>query len=342
MSEPIQQIPEFPSFKPLWWLTQNHAQTIAGNFWPRPAFRLQAEPLLVPVDEQSGSNVLCHCHWQQEPAEKLTLLLVHGLEGSSDSRYIQGITRVAWEAGCNVVRMNMRNCGDTETLSTTLYHSGLSGDVAQVALAVERLHGLKRIALVGYSMGGNLVLKLAGELGAGVVANVPQSLVAVVGVSPAMDLATSADALHEPANRLYEMKFLRGLMDCFRRKCALYPDIYHPSSAKGVRTLREFDDCITARYSGFQNAEDYYQRAASARVTDSIALPTLILHSLDDPFIRMLPTTRAKIVANPAITFLELERGGHCAFLTMLNGKLRRRQWAESLLVHWLEQYRGV
>jgi hypothetical protein len=342
MSKPIQQVSGFPRFEPPWWLRQSHAQTIAGNFWLRPAFPLQGEPLLVEVDEKSGSKVLCHCHWQQEPAEKLTLLLVHGLEGSSDSRYIQGITRVAWEADCNVVRMNMRNCGNTDVLSTTLYHSGLSGDVARVALAIDQLHGLKRIALVGYSMGGNLVLKLAGELGAGIAAYAPQSLVAAVGVSPAMDLATSADALHELANRPYELKFLRGLLDRFRRKCALYPDIYHPSSAKGVRNLRQFDDFITAPYSGFRDAEDYYQRAASAKVAGSIALPTLILHSRDDPFIRMLPETRAKIISNPAITFLELERGGHCAFLTTLNGRLQRRQWAESMLVHWLQQFRGV
>jgi pimeloyl-ACP methyl ester carboxylesterase len=130
--------------------------------------------------------------------------------------------------------------------------------------------GLERVALVGYSMGGNLVLKLAGEWGKG------PPLCAVAAVCPAVDLAPGADALHEPLNRGYEWRFLLGLMARYRRKAKLFPGIYAPPKAIGpVRSIREFDNKIVARYWGFRDADDYYDRAASARVVDRIAVPTL-------------------------------------------------------------------
>ena len=211
--------------------------------------------------------------------------------------------------GMNVVRMNMRNCGGTEKLTPTLYHSGLSADVGAVAQSLIREDQLKRIALVGYSMGGNLVLKLAGELGK----SAPPELKAAVGVSPAMDLAPSADALHRAANRMYEWKFLRGLRRRFRRKASLFPDRYELKYLKRLRTIREFDDQITARYSGFTGADDYYARASASRIAEHIAVPTLVIHSKDDPFIRMMPETRAKLLANPYVELIDTDHGGHCA-----------------------------
>src|SRR5277367_2229514 len=156
----------FMPYDPPPWLRGGHAQTLAGNYWRRLPFRLSSESSPVEVDPSDGSRLLCHCHWQREAvrANRLTILLVHGLEGSSDSQYIRGITALAWNAGCNVIRMNMRNCGGTETWSPTLYHSGLSGDVYAVLRHFACMHGLLRVAMAGYSMGGNLVLKLAGEL----------------------------------------------------------------------------------------------------------------------------------------------------------------------------------
>ena len=123
---------------------------------------------------RGASYVLCHCHWQANAGQCLTVLLVHGLEGSSRSQYVLGNAARAWAAGCNVIRMNMRNCGGTEDLSPTLYHSGLSGDVAAVMRTLAAEKGLRAFALVGYSMGGNLVLKLAGELGEN-AAGLPES-----------------------------------------------------------------------------------------------------------------------------------------------------------------------
>jgi len=326
-------------FRPRRYLRNGHLQTIAGNYFPRVDDLPPAEEELVEVSPASqtqiASQVLCHCHWQPEEvrAERPTAILVHGLEGSSDSQYVIGNSNKLWRAGCNVVRMNMRNCGGTEALTPTLYHSGLSNDVLTVMNYFVAKHMLRSISLIGYSMGGNLVLKLAGELGDAA----PHVLHSVVGVSPAIDLASSADALHLPINRLYEIKFLRALLRRFRRKAMLFPRAYDRNRATGIHSLREFDDRITALYSGFSGADDYYYRAAAARVLDRISVPTLILNALDDPFIRLTSESREKIKANPNITLLESEHGGHCAFLSEPNQTSGYDgYWAEHTLMHFL------
>lgn len=318
-------------FKPRWGLSNAHLQTIIGNFLPRPAYQLSSSAEPVEVDPVDGSRVLCHCHWQPEEvrSRSLTVILVHGLEGSSSSRYVKGIALRAWTAGFNVVRMNMRNCCETDELTPTLYHSGLSADVGAVVNHFTRKFRLRRVALVGYSMGGNLVLKLAGEWGA------RPPLAAVATVCPVIDLAPSADALHEPANRVYEFRFLRGLMRRFRRKASLYPERYKPDGFGPVRSIREFDDKIVARYCGFRNADDYYYRVAAARVIHRIATPTLILWAQDDPFIRILPETREKIHANPHINLVETKHGGHCAFLSCDAGD--ETHWAEATIIRYLQ-----
>jgi uncharacterized protein len=224
--------------------------------------------------------------------------------------------------------VNMRNCGGSETLTPCLYHSGLSGDVGAVVDHFVGKYGLTRVALVGYSMGGNLVLKLAGEWGA------RSPLVAVATVCPVVDMAASADALHELANRAYEQHFLRNLMRRYRGKAALFPEIYQSASSFTIRSIREFDDKIVAPYCGFLDADDYYHRAASASILDRIAVPTLILYAQDDPFIRLLPKTRALLLSNPHIIFVETRHGGHCAFLGRGSGD--DIHWAEAAVIRYL------
>ena len=165
--------------------------------------------------------------------------------------------------------------------------------------------------------------------------DVPVEVKAGVGVSPAIDLAPSADALHDRANRIYEWKFLKGLRRRMRRKAALYPGRYDVRHLRGMRSLRDFDEQITARYCGFRDAQDYYTRAAASRVVDRIAVPTLIVHSLDDPFIRVLPDTREKLLRNQHIHYVETKHGGHCAFLAEPDGYDGR--WAERQAIAFLQ-----
>ena len=313
-------------------LRNRHAQTLAGNFLRRENRLPPPEERLFQVEE--NVQVLCHCHWQPGREDRPTMLLVHGLEGSSLSQYVIGTGSKAWDVGMNVVRMNMRTCGGTEHLAPTLYHSGLSGDVGRVVRTLIEQDKLRNIGLVGYSMGGNLVLKLAGEWGS----NAPKELKAVAGVSPAADLAASADAMHLGVNRIYEWKFLLSLMRRYRRKQGLLPEVYKEIN-KWPATIREFDDVITAPYSGFQGAQDYYDRAAAARVVEKISVPALVIHADDDPFIRLLPETRKKMQKNKSITLLETRHGGHCAFLAHANGYDGR--WAERQIIRFF-QHNGM
>ncbi|MGH9492373.1 MAG: YheT family hydrolase [Terriglobales bacterium] len=308
-------------------LRGGHAQTLAAALLPRRYTLPAAEMRFFKVDD--SAQVLCHCHWQAERRQAATLVLLHGLEGSSAAEYVVGTADKAWAAGMNVVRMNMRNCGGTERLGPTLYHSGLSGDLGAVVGELIREDKLPRIFLAGFSMGGNITLKLAGEWGG----EAPVEVRGVATVSPAIDLAASAQALHRPGNRLYEWNFLWGLKRRLRRKARLFPGRYETRGLRRLGSVRDFDDQVTARYCGFAGAEDYYTRASAANVVQRIARPTLILHSQDDPFVPLTAETRAKLVANPNIRLVETGGGGHCAFLAEANGYDGR--WAERELVRF-------
>lgn len=303
-------------------------QTLASFFLRRRLVLPPFEERLVEVG--GGARILCHCHWQEHRDSALTLIIVHGLEGSSDSDYMRGIAIKGFAAGMNIIRVNQRNCGGTQNLSPTLYNSSLSRDLAAVAESLIRQDHISRFALVGFSMGGNLALKMAGEWGS----QGPAEFRSVVAVCPSMDLAASADALHARPNRIYEYYFMRKLRARFREKARLFPREFDASRLHGLTSLREFDDQITAFYCGFTGAADYYARAAASNVVNQIAVPALILHAANDPFIRILPETRAKILANPNITFVETADGGHCSFLADPDGY--DGHWAEQQVVEFI------
>ena len=319
------------------WLRGGHVQTIASFLLPRRIHLPAPEERLVEV--APGVKVRCWCYWQNDAgrrAKALTLIVVHGLEGSSDSQYMRGVARNGLAAGMNVVLMNQRNCGGMDQYAPTLYNSSLSADVAAVARSVIENDGVSHFALIGFSMGGNLVLKLAGEWGA----QGPPQFRALAAVCPAMDLAASADALHEPANRIYELYFLLQLSRRIRAKAKFFPGHYDVARLRGVSSLRLFDDRITAHYCGFAGADDYYARAAAANVVDRMAVPALILHAANDPFIRLLPETLRRIHANPNITYLETADGGHCAFVGERNGDPGDDgRWAEREVVEFASQF---
>jgi predicted alpha/beta-fold hydrolase len=324
-------------FRPRWGISNGHFQTIASHLLSRNVALPPSEERLIEV--APGIQVRCECNWQTDSAtnsttdhrDALTVIAVHGLEGSSDSQYLRGIAQKALALGMNAVRMNQRNCGGTEALAPTLYHSGLSSDVGAVVQALVASEKLTRIALVGYSMGGNLVLKLAGEWGSS-----HTELRAVAAVCPALDLAASADALHDRANRLYELHFVRRLKLRLALKAKLFPERFSVSAANGASSVRAFDNQVTAPFSGFLDANDYYSQAAAANVVDRIAVPTVVVHAADDPFIRILPATRAKLLANPHIHYHETVSGGHCAFLAAPNGY--DGYWAERQILDFLRQ----
>jgi hypothetical protein len=296
-------------YRPLF--TGGHKQTLYT--WARRR-RFPSLPPPVPrfFDVAPDARVLAHCHWQARPHERPTILLLHGLEGSSHAHYMAGISDKAWTAGWNIVRLNQRNCGGTEQLSRGLYHSGLTDDPLYVIRELVERDGIGAVALAGYSLGGNLALKLAGELGAAA----PQAgIKAVCAVSPTMDLAACVEALGRRSNVIYQWNFVRNLKARMRRKAAAFPGAFSLDVLGRIWTVRAFDEAYTAPHHGFRDAADYYFRASALRVIDRIQVPTLIVTSEDDPFVPIAPFRRPEVTGNPNLTLIVTRHGGHCGYL---------------------------
>ncbi len=304
--------------------------TIVPRYWPRRNLLagVPIERRLFTVEPRT--QLLAFCHWQSERTRCETVVLVHGLEGCSESHYMRGIAAKAFRAGLNVIRMNQRTCGGTEALTPTLYNSGLSGDYLAVLRELREVDGVDRIWLTGYSMGGNLVLKAAGEIGGS-----EPGLSGVVAVCPNIDPTQCIDALERPENRMYHSHFLTRLKARLRRKAALSPDQWDLSALAGIGSIRQFDEYYTAPDGGYAGAGDYYNRAGARHVLDRIAVPTLILTAQDDPFIPYSMFLTPVVRRNPMIRLLAPRHGGHCGFFQ----RARHREdpyWAENRLVDFI------
>ena len=321
---------EIREFEPHRWLRSGHAQTIGAAFAPR-TFRLPpGEERLFRVDPWTQLKGVCH--WQEGKRKDLpVIVIVHGLEGSCDSNYERGIADKAWARGFHSVRMNQRNCGGTERLTPTLYNSGLSGDYLAVLTQLME-EGFEKVFFAGYSMGGNLVTKMAGELGE----SAPKELRGVAVVCPSLDLSRCADALEERQNYLYQWHFVRGLMERYRKKCELFPGRYSPNGFGPVRTVREFDDVITAPCFGFKDAEEYYESAGAKKVIDKVRVPLLMITAQDDPFVPYVSFLAAGVEKNPMVRFVVPEHGGHCGFVSRFAGD--ERFWAEERIAEFVEE----
>ena len=315
-----------PAFK------SGNAQTLAAYAWPR-SYRLERPPQDEErlLETEPGVKVLAHCRWQQRRHEHSTVVIWHGMEGSANSIYMIATADKAYRAGFNVVRVNYRNCGGTEHLTPTLYHGGLSDDLRVVVNQLIEDEGLKRILLLGFSLGGNMVLKLEGEYGE----NAPPEVIAACVISPSVDLGASADLILSRRNWIYHKQFMRSLRKRIRLKNKLFPDVYDLSPLPRIRNLREFDDAFTSVASGFLNAEDYYYRASSIRVVANIRIPTLIIHAEDDPFIPFEPLRDDVFSANPYLMMVTTERGGHVAFVSSRTDE--DRFWAENRAVEFFQ-----
>jgi predicted alpha/beta-fold hydrolase len=283
-------------------------------------------------DVAADARVLAQCHWQPRPWAHPTLLALHGLNGSSDAHYMRGIAAKAFARGMNVIRLNQRNCGGTEHLSKGLFHSGLTDDAKHIIGELSAVDGISAVFVAGYSLGGNLALKLAGEYGGAP----PASLRGVAAVSPILEIEQCVRALEQPGNFIYQWNFVRDLKARMRRKDRFWRGVYDLSRLSAIRTVRQFDDTYTAPHFGFASAEDYYHRASAMRVVDRIRVPALIITSKDDPFVPSQPFFDPKVTGNPHITLAVCEHGGHCGFVGVGNGELDDDgYWAERQIVEF-------
>ena len=320
------------SFVPRPSLTDGHKMTLYGWGNPRYFPRLPA-PTVRYFDVAADARVLAHCHWQARPWEHPTLLLLHGLNASSDAHYMKGIAAKAFARGMNAVRLNQRNCGDTERLSAGLFHSGLTADARHVVEELMAIDGLPAIAVAGYSLGGNLALKLAAEYGD----SAPAALIGVAAVSPIIEIAECVRALERRENVLYQWNFVKDLKARMRRKERFWPGRFDLTRLRAIRTVREFDDAYTAPHFGFKDAADYYHRASSMRIIDRIRVPALVITAEDDPFVPPEAFHDRKIAGNPHIQLAISPHGGHCAFVGPASGD-DDGYWAERQIVDFVER----
>ena len=316
-------------------MRNGHAMTILSSQWPR-RISLQEWPGEARYFRtEPDTQVLAHCHWQKDHQSRPTIIIVHGLEGSADRHYVTGTAEKALRAGFNVIRQNVRNCGDTEHLTPTLYHSGLTIDLKAILGELIERDRLEQIFIIGFSMGGNQTLKLAGEFGD----DAPSQLRGVAAVSPAIDLGACSDAIARPQCKIYERRFLRSLKATMQRKAKLFPGSCDPERIDRVRSLREFDDVVTGPFWGFGDANGYYSNASSLPFLKRIRIPALMMTAKDDPFIPYEPFTDPTVAANPNLLLLAPDHGGHVGFMASKSETARRddRYWAECRAVEFCQ-----
>ena len=311
----------YPPYRPL--LRNGNLQTIVARHWPMPS---RAGPWLCEeryFQTSPDVKVLAHLDTHAGREAGPTIVAIHGLAASSEAPYMLRLAQAALAAGMNVVRLNVRNCGGTEHLSPTLYHSGLTEDLHSV---VQQL-APRLLVLAGFSMGANMVLKAAGEWGA----RPPSHVKGVCGISVPIRLRQCSRHLGIPKNRFYELRFLRQLRKTVRLKQRIMPERFSSLRPGAARSIYEFDDKVTAPAFGFRDADDYYQQSSASRFLEHIRVPALIIQAKDDPFIPFEVFDDPVFVENPFLQLVAPEHGGHVAFLS----RRSPRFWAQDLAVRF-------
>ncbi len=326
-----------PPFSPPRWMCNPHFQTIFATKKPR-RFNFGWKTWQ-PVEITIGSegSILAEASWQAgQLTDSPALILFHGMEGSARSHYLLGMGRKAFARGFHVLRVNTRNCGATEHMTSTLYCAALSQDVGAVVRYLQSKHGIDQIFAAGVSLGANLVLKFLGEKGA----CGGEYIRAAAAVSAPIDLAAGARKIGESGKGFYQRYFVRRLIKHLQRKALLFPGIADVGRVERIRSILEFDDVVTAPHFGYGNAHNYYRQASSGPLLREIRVPTLIIQAMDDPLIPFEPFQNCGIQSNPSVRLLATEHGGHAGFITATRAKPEDRDcyWAESRVVDFLSE----
>lgn len=329
-----------PPFEPHPLLVNGHAMTIAGAAPRRvPRNVVQGEELR-RFQVEDDVFLSARCNWLENREERTTVVIVHGLTGDARSSYAYGTAEKALAAGMNAVRLDLRGCGESEAASPTIYHAGVSADLGAVVRELRGRDGLERLCVVGFSLGGNVALKLAGELGP----RAAEWLAGIVSISAPIDLALCSDELDRRGlNRVYQRCFLRDLSAKLAHKHAAHPQRFPIDGLARVRSMREFDDRFTGPLGGFGDAATYYARCSSLPLLSNVAVPTLLVHARDDCFVPFASYVTAGLEAHPWIRLLAPAHGGHNAFLARGSGEARGaggwrergRFWAENRAIQF-------
>ena len=294
-------------FRPHLFLSGGHRQTLAGHF-VRKHLRWSLPTEDVIVDAPGEVRILLRVSWQNKRRDNgPTLLLIHGLEGCDRSAYMLSTGALAYRLGWNVVRMNMRGCGDGLKICARLYHSGVTTDL--LAILEWLASNTCEIAVCGFSLSANLtLLTLARHKN-----RIPRNVRGAVAICPPIDLAACADALARRRNRLYQYYYMRKLKESYRIRQSLRPDLYAPGLEGSPRTVREYDDAIVAPYGGFRDADDYYARSSAGPLLTQLECPVLMISPGNDPMIPIESVKRWPI--SSSVTAEVPRSGGHVGFV---------------------------
>lgn len=313
-------------FNPVLGLSSGYLQTVLGSY----GFPIQdppSSPLIVPVSD--NDQLLCLDSTPEEwSAEVPTIILAHGLGGSSNSRYLVRIARYLFDKGHRVIRVNFRGAGPGELMARQPSHAGRSGDLFEVCKQVQKQNPRSHLKVVGFSLSGNILLKMLGELGTGA-----NSLVnAAFAVCPAIDLKKTVAFMRQPKHRLFENYYLDALIKKVMRKKVIYHD-YSNVHFPDPLNLYTFDEVYTAPLSGFKNADEYYELCSCKHVIPRITVPTKILFTLDDPIVPS--DTFAEVEYPPCVSLYETKHGGHMGFLSWSGSDFWLR-WMDRQVVEWV------
>lgn len=323
-------MPQELPFDPFPFLDDPHKQTIISsvcNFLFEPA----SDQKLIRLSDGDVISLEITTPREWKPTD-LTVFMVHGLCGDHKAPYLVRLTKRLEPLGVRCVRYNMRGCGSGKGLARKIYHSGRSDDVFECLKILKQEHPESPILLIGFSLGGNIVLKLAGELGSLASAFLEK----VIAVSPPVELYSSVLMLGSPQNSIYEnyfYKLLRADIHYRQHKFKDLPRVHLPRKLK----LYEFDQLYTAPFSGFSSAIDYYHKCSSSHLVEDIAIPCKILFSEDDPIIS--PHSLDHYTLPDHISVYRTKKGGHMGYLGRY-GERKGIYWLDHLMTDWILENR--
>lgn len=322
-----------PPFKAPWWLKSPHLQTILAKYLaPKAQVRTRQAMLQLPDGDELQLNWGCSV---EPSADTPLVVLLHGLEGNLRSHYVQGMLRCLEQQGYATVLMHFRGCHGKANKLPRAYHSGDTADFGYFISILRAEYPEVPLAAVGFSLGGNVLVKYCGEQGEA------NPLFGAVAVSAPLDLSASAKRINQGFSKVYQRYLLGRLKATMQRKLAAHPQFPLPIKSHDIeqlQSIRQFDDLITAPMHDFLHAEDYYQRCSGKAFLDHVAKPLLLVHAEDDPFLGA-SSIPDKTTLNRHVQLMLSAQGGHVGFVA---GALpwRRYYWLEHLVPQFFQQLR--
>lgn len=316
------------SFTPNKLISNKHIQTILGVVINNKHSVFQRHLLTL----KDKSKLALDFHFQKNKEKHPTAILVHGLTGSSKSSYVERMALKLINNNYNVVKFNLRSTQGTEFLSKKIYNAGQSNDLKEAVIFLKKKK-LNNFFIIGFSLGGNLCLKFASE-------NNMKYVKSIAVISPLTDLKENADYLDNEASQFYTHRFLKNLKNMIKIKSTHFPNskLYSLEHFNEIKTLKDFDEAYQAPISGYKNAEEYYKKASAISKIKKIKIPTIIIHSKDDPLIPYNTLIENKVTKNKKITLILTEKGGHVGFLGNKT-KNEDQFWAENRVIDFFQKY---